>query len=33
MVLIAADGKIKRTKAGMADESELREWMEAVRAL
>jgi peroxiredoxin len=32
MVLIGADGKIKRTKAGMADESELREWMEAVRA-
>ena len=31
MVLIGADGKIKRTKAGMADESELREWMEAVR--
>ena len=33
MVLIGADGKIKRTKAGMADEGELREWMEAVRAL
>jgi peroxiredoxin len=32
LVLIGADGKIKRTKAGMADESELREWMEAVRA-
>jgi methylamine dehydrogenase accessory protein MauD len=32
MVLIGADGKIKRTKAGMADESELREWMEAVGA-
>jgi peroxiredoxin len=29
MVLIGADGKIKRTKAGMADESELREWMDA----
>ena len=27
MVLIGADGKIKRTKAGMAEESELREWM------
>ncbi len=32
MVLIGADGKIKRTKAGMADESELREWMEAAGA-
>ena len=29
MVLIGADGKIKRTKAGMAEESELREWIEA----
>jgi methylamine dehydrogenase accessory protein MauD len=32
MVLIGADGKIKRTKAGMADESELREWVEAAGA-
>ena len=32
MVLIGADGKIKRTKAGMAEESELREWMEAAGA-
>jgi methylamine dehydrogenase accessory protein MauD len=32
MVLIGADGKIKRTKAGMADESELRHWMESVSA-
>jgi peroxiredoxin len=32
MVLIRADGKIKRTKAGMADESELREWIEAAGA-
>ena len=32
MVLIGADGKIKRAKAGMADESELREWMEAAGA-
>jgi peroxiredoxin len=32
LVLVGADGKIKRTKAGMADESELRGWMEAVGA-
>jgi peroxiredoxin len=32
MVLIGADGKIKRTKAGMANESELREWMDAAGA-
>ena len=32
LVLIGTDGKIKRTKAGMADESELREWMDALRA-
>jgi methylamine dehydrogenase accessory protein MauD len=32
IVLIGADGKIKRTKAGMADESELREWMAAAGA-
>ena len=33
MVLIGADGKIKRTKAGMVNGSELREWIEAVSAL
>jgi peroxiredoxin len=32
MVLIGSDGKIKRTKAGMAEESELREWMGAAGA-
>jgi peroxiredoxin len=32
LVLIGTDGKIKRTKAGMADESELREWMDSLRA-
>ena len=30
MVLVGADGKIKRTKMGMAGEAELREWMETV---
>jgi peroxiredoxin len=29
LVLIGADGKIKRAQAGMADESGLREWMNA----
>jgi peroxiredoxin len=30
LVLIGDDGRIKRTTAGMADESVLREWMDAV---
>ena len=32
LVLIGADGKIKKTKAGMAGEGELRKWMEAAGA-